>query len=137
MIFSKTTEYAVRILTFMVSHNMALYTAKYLNEKLQIPYKYLTKLMTSLTKSGYLLSVRGREGGYNVNVDPAILTVADIMQAVEGIESFDNCILGLPECSEDNPCAMHTIWEKNKKLFLHTLKTTTIEELTKNEIGQY
>lgn len=137
MIFSKTTEYAVRILTFMVSHNMTLYTAKYLHEQLQIPYRYLSKLMTSLVKNGYLSSVRGREGGYNIKADPSRLTVSDIMEAVEGIDGFKTCVLGLPECSEENPCAMHYVWEKNKEVFVHTLRTTTIAELTTNKIGQY
>ena len=137
MIFSKTTEYAVRVLTFMVSHDMALYTARYLHEQLQIPYKYLTKLMTNLAKNGYLLSIRGREGGYNINIDPTRITIADIMGAVEGIEGFKACVLGLPECSEENPCAMHYVWEKNKEIFIHTLRTTTIAELTKNRIGQF
>jgi Rrf2 family protein len=137
MIFSKTTEYAVRILTFMVSHNMTLYTAKYLHEQLQIPYRYLSKLMTSLVKNGYLSSVRGREGGYNIKADPSRLTVSDIMEAVEGIDGFKTCVLGLPECSEETPCAMHYVWEKNKEVFVHTLRTTTIAELTTNKIGQY
>ena len=137
MIFSKTTEYAVRVLTFMASHKKGLYSARYLNDQLQIPYKYLTKLMTNLAKSGYLLSVRGREGGFIINKDPAGLTIADIVESVEGIESFNACILGLPECSEQNPCAMHYVWEKNKKAFLHTLKVTTIAELTEKRIGQF
>ena len=127
----------MRILTFMVSHNMTLYTAKYLHEQLQIPYKYLSKLMTSLAKNGYLSSIRGREGGYHIKVDPTRLTVSDVMEVVEGIDGFKTCVLGLPECSEENPCAMHYVWEKNKEVFIHTLRTTTIAELTKNRIGRF
>ena len=137
MILTKTTEYAVRILTFMAKNDKQLSSAKYLHEQLNIPYKYLTKLMTDLAKNGFLTSIKGREGGFKITKNPIMITLSDIVEAVEGLESFNACVLGFHECSNENPCAMHFVWEENKKSLLTTLQNTTIKQLTNQEITKH
>ena len=137
MILTKTTEYAVRVLAYMAKEKDQLLSAKYLHEQLSIPYKYLTRLMTDLAKSGYLISVKGREGGFRIIKDLKDITLANIVQTVEGMDSFNACILGFHECSDENPCAMHFVWEENKKKLLHTLETTSLNDLNHINIGRY
>ena len=64
MKLSKTSEYALRILIFMAKEPDKLYTAKQLIEELKVSDKYLRRLMTDLSKSGFIQSLQGREGGY-------------------------------------------------------------------------
>lgn len=138
MILTKTTEYAVRVLTFMASQDdRELFSAKYLYEQLNIPYKYLTKLMTNLAKNGCLTSVRGRDGGFRITKKPNEISLAKIIEAVEGMNSFNACILGFHECSSENPCAMHFIWEKNKEEFIKTLETTSLDDINHMEVGRF
>ncbi len=137
MILTKTTEYAVRVLAYMAKNNEKLLSAKYLHEQLNIPYKYLTQLMTKLAKGGCLVSVKGREGGFRIIKDLKDITLANIIQNVEGMDSFNACILGFHECSSENPCAMHYVWEENKKQLLHTLETTSLNDLNHINISRY
>ncbi len=137
MILTKTTEYAVRVLAFMANSKKSLLSARYLHEQLSIPYKYLTRIMTDLAKNGYLLSVKGREGGYKIVKDLKNISLADIVQSVEGMESFNSCILGFNECSDSKPCAMHSIWESNKKNLIHTLESTSLYDLDYVHIMKY
>ena len=137
MILSKTTEYAVRILSFMAKNNTELNSAKYLHNKLNIPYKYLTRLMTDLVKNNYLISIKGRNGGFKINKELSKITLANIIESVEGMDSFNSCVLGFHECSDENPCAMHFIWEENKHNFVHTLEKTTLLDLCKTNIAKY
>ena len=119
----------------MTNQNRELFTAKYLHEQLSIPYKYLTRLMTRLAKSdnGLLTSIQGRVGGFRINKKPGDVSLAMIIEAVEGMESFNKCILGFDECSDENPCALHLVWVKHKDAFLNTLRTTTLADL--KEVG--
>ena len=137
MILSKTTEYSVRVLSFMAKNNTQLNSAKYLHEQLNIPYKYLTRLMTDLVRNGYLISIKGRNGGFKLNRELDEITLANIIESVEGMDSFNSCILGFHECSSDNPCAMHFIWEENKNNLLRTLEKTTLLDLYKTNIMKY
>jgi Rrf2 family protein len=63
MKLSKTSEYALRILSFMARYPDKLYAARHLVEKLKISDKYLRRLMTDLSKAGFIRSRQGREGG--------------------------------------------------------------------------
>ena len=137
MILTKTTEYAVRVLAYMAKEKGQLLSAKYLHEQLSIPYKYLTRLMTDLAKSGYLMSVKGRDGGFRIIKDLKEISLANIVETVEGMDSFNACILGFHECSSENPCAMHFVWEENKKQLLKTLKTTTLNDISHLNISKY
>jgi len=139
MILTKTTEYAVRILTLMASRKgeKDSFSATYLHEQLNIPYKYLTRLMTDLSKQGFLLSIRGRGGGFKIIKALDEITLADIVEAVEGMASFNACILGFEECSSENPCALHFVWEKNKKNFIKMLEETTLEDIRRKKIRRF
>jgi Rrf2 family protein len=137
MILSKTSEYAVRILVYMAANNEEKYSAKFLYEQLNIPYKYLTKLMTDLAKRGCIESIQGRNGGFRIAKDLKDITLASVVEAVEGVSNLNGCILGFDECSDENPCAMHAFWEKNKANILHIFESTSLQDLANADIARF
>jgi Rrf2 family protein len=137
MIFSKTTEYAVRVLIFMAAKGSDFYSARYLHEKLNIPFKYLSKILTGLVNHGYLISLQGRKGGFKLVDNFEKITVAGIMLAVDGSDKSKDCILGLNNCTDDNPCAMHYFWHENKESIINMMNQTTLERLTSVNIHKF
>ena len=137
MKLSKTSEYALRILIFMAKNPEELYTAKYLIEKLNVSDKYLRRLMTDLSKSGFIRSTQGRDGGYTFAKDIHDIFLYDIIDSVEGMEHLNDCVLGFNECSCSNPCAMHDDWiiirEKLNKVF----RKTKLSDLEFDKILRY
>ena len=136
MILSKTSEYALKVLSFMVTENRELYPAQLLHEKLNIPERYLRRLLTDLTKSGFIASTRGRYGGYFFAKPLDSIYLSDIIDAVEGFDSFNSCLLGVHQCTLENPCAMHRIWAETKEKILKTLTTTNLSDLRKTSISE-
>jgi Rrf2 family protein len=55
-----------------------------LGEAQGIPTKYLESILSELRRAGIVASRRGSEGGYWMAADPAEVSVADIIRAVEG-----------------------------------------------------
>ena len=137
MILSKTSEYAVRVLIYMAANGEEKYSAKHIYEQLNIPYKYLTKLMTDLAKRGCIESIQGRNGGFRIAKKLTEITLASIVEAVDGVSHLDGCILGFSECSDTNPCAMHHFWEKNKQSIIHIFESTTLQDLIRGEIKKF
>ena len=137
MKLSKTSEYALRILIFMAKNPEELYTAKYMIEKLNVSDKYLRRLMTDLSKSGFIRSTQGRYGGYTFAKDIHDIFLYDIIDSVEGMEHLNDCVLGFNECSCTNPCAMHDDWiiirEKLNKVF----RKTKLSDLEFDKILRY
>ncbi|MBK9358274.1 MAG: Rrf2 family transcriptional regulator [Bacteroidales bacterium] len=129
MFISKTSEYALRILTYMALNSETQLSATILFEELRIPKRYLMRLLTDLSKSGFIQATRGRSGGYVFAKPLESIYFSEIIDSVEGLLSYEGCVLGNPVCPIDKPCAMHHIWDKPKLTFLKTLKTTTLADL--------
>lgn len=132
MFISKTSEYALRILTYMALNNETQFSAQNLFNELDIPKRYLMRLLTDLSKSGFIKATRGRSGGYIFARPINTIYFSEIIDSVEGLLSFEGCVLGKTVCPVDKPCAMHKIWEKPKQAFLETVRKTTLADL-KNE----
>ncbi len=103
----KTTEYALKILIHIARDSSKNHSAQKIYEELGIPYKYLGRILTDLSKTGFLAVTRGKFGGYIMAKRPAEVRLAHILMAFEGSDLFDRCMLGNKDCSQANPCAIH------------------------------
>lgn len=127
--FSKTAQYAINALIFMTENAKdESVSASYLHKELDIPYKYLTAIMTKLTKSGIIASERGRYGGFTFSRDPGSIYLINILDAL-GENQSDKCILGRRSCRSQKHCSMHSRWMRPKREFDSMLNHTTLEDL--------
>jgi Rrf2 family protein len=126
MRLSKTTEYAIRAMSYMARQPDELMSVARLAEKLEIPYKYLARLMTQLSQAGLLSSTQGKRGGYRIARPLDQIHLHQIVEVVEGLANYHRCVLGYPSCDDQNPCCMHHLWEPQlagvrKMIYEHTL----------------
>lgn len=129
----KSSEYAIRCLVFMASAECELCTVKCLSTELNIPYKFLGRLMGRLREAGFVESVRGKNGGYHIAQPLNEIRLEQIVDSVEGLESYDRCILGFERCDEDNPCPMHEFWAGPKESIKHMMADVTLAQMVKSE----
>ena len=122
-------------MTFIVQNNTdKLFNAKIISEKLSIPYKYLTKIMSQLVDAKILKSIRGREGGYLIEKEPSEIKIVDILKAVKECLHGTDCLLGIGACNENKKCALHDNWKEPKKSMISMFKNTTLEDISKKTI---
>ena len=129
MILAKTTEYALTVLGFMATRNEALYPAEYLHQKLHIPRQYLRRLLTDLSKLGYIRSSKGRNGGFVFNQDLKEINFYNIINAMEGPDAMKTCLLGFSCCIADRPCVMHNTWTEARSKMIEALTNTSLADL--------
>jgi len=129
MKLSNTSEYAIRILSFMAREPEKKYAAKLLVEKLKISDKYLRRILTSLTKSGIIISTQGREGGYAFQKKIQDIFLSDIIDVTEGMEKYMGCVLGFSECSDSDPCTFHEEWVKARVTMIQSFNNTSLAGL--------
>jgi len=134
MKLNTTSQYAIRILTHIVQNqDIDLFRAKEISITLEIPYKYLTSIMTQLVSANIILSIRGREGGYKLAKEANQIKILDILEAVKECINTKNCVLGIGTCTnDDNKCALHDQWEKPKESMVNMFVNTTLEDLKKS-----
>jgi Rrf2 family protein len=63
-----------------------------------------------LSRARLISARRGPRGGAMLARRPEAVFVNDIVEAIDGAFSQQRCILGLPQCSDGNPCPLHAHW---------------------------
>lgn len=125
-----TTQYAIRILSYIAKNgNDRLYSAKELALELNISYKFLTKIMMKLVKAGFVNSIKGRVGGYELKKEAKNISMIDILKTFDDLDNDNTCILGIGLCDCNNKCALHDQWLKPRDLIKKMYKDTTLDKI--------
>jgi Rrf2 family protein len=129
MNFSKTTSYSLNVLSYMAEHENVRMSAIYLHNQLNIPYSYLRRMLGELSKNRFIRSIKGRDGGYILSRDKSNIFLMEIIEIIEGPDSFDRCVLGFDKCPFNGGCYLHPVWTKMRGDILKILKTTSLADL--------
>lgn len=129
-LYSKGCEYAIRALMVVApTDSEKRFQAKKVCKKARIPESFTRKIFQDLVAAGFLEAVRGPGGGYSLVYSPAEISLLEIIEAVDGKDTFDHCIMGLPACQSTKPCPLHETWSKAKQELVERLESKTLEDL--------
>ena len=105
---TQTTEYALRVVTFLASRaacDKSPSSADEISAATRTPRRYLQRVMQNLTTGGLVESRRGAQGGYLLSRTAAAITILDIVNAVEPVKRICICPLNLQ--SHTSLCPLH------------------------------
>lgn len=139
MVYSKTTEYAIRALTWMaVQPEGVSVGARDISRGASVPYAYIAKTFQVLVAAGILESRRGADGGFCLRKKPSEIRLMDIMKALDDTRQspFSRCAMGLEVCGEANPCPLHDLWAAAKKGIMERLEKNTLLDMA-DLIGRF
>src|SRR6476659_876686 len=143
MMFSTKAEYGVRVMVELgrragadVSCADPISLAE-IAEHDGLPLAYLEHLVARLRKAGLVDSRRGSRGGYLLARSPMEITMAEVVEALEGSIAPIECISERPDgsivCSrESDPshvCPTKLLWTRVRFAIVHTLQETTLADL--------
>jgi len=98
-----------------------------------ISVQYLEQLLNKLRREGLIESVRGPKGGYVLSKDPGSITVADIVEALEGDIRLSHCVSSgkTPgtNCKKTRSCVPKIVWLKLSNAINDCLKSMTLKDL--------
>jgi Rrf2 family protein len=104
---TRRTTYGIRALARMARGSGAVSVAE-LAARDGIPAHFLSLILGELRQRGILRALRGRDGGYELAVDPSTLTIADLVECLGGPLFPFPCLLSKERCRECRgtaPCA--------------------------------
>lgn len=136
---SKTSEYALRAVLVLARHPRGqLVCASELADGLAVPANYLSKILHALSRSGVLVSERGRHGGFRLARPAERTALADVIGPFHEITPRSLCLLGRNRCSDAQPCAAHARWKEVygpvNDFFHHTMVAELLE--TGSEVAE-
>ena len=132
VIFSRSCEYAIQSVLFLAKkEGEKTVLLREISESLDIPYHFLSKVMQLLSRHGIVHSQKGANGGFTLNRSAHDITLADIVEAVDGASYRKSCVLGFPECNAENACPVHNQWKDARSIIETMLGQKDIEQLGK------
>ncbi len=131
MKISTKGRYALRVMTDLSQHIGDEYVSiNEISKRQGISMKYLEMIVGMLHKSGYVISHRGKTGGYKLAKTPVDYTVGSILKLTEGSLSPVACLdCETNECPRADQCVTLPMWQKLDKLIDGYLESITIKDL--------
>jgi len=100
-------------------------------ETQDIPENYLRRLLIELKRGGLVASQKGPSGGYMLARPPARITMADVVEIIEGDYAPVECIEESSSlCPRDNPCPMRDVWRDVRNSVTSILRSVTLQSLS-------
>lgn len=135
VIFSKKCEVGLQAVLFLSTQNPhRLFNAMEVSKEVGQPKEFVAKMLQILTIHGIVGSRKGKNGGFFLAKKPAEVKLIDIVQAIDGLDVFSNCVLGFPGCSKESPCPVHDKWGKLRDEAFKMLSENTLEDLKEKTI---
>jgi Rrf2 family protein len=132
MELTTTTKYAIQILAFMAKQEYDKYSSKFISETLNIPYPYLTKIMTRLAKNSIIFSSKGKYGGFSIIKNLKDIRIIDIIIVFDDVNN-KRCVLLDRDCNFEEKCILHDKWQKPRCEIDNFFVNTTLEELINSD----
>ncbi|MBE0551037.1 MAG: Rrf2 family transcriptional regulator [Ignavibacterium sp.] len=134
--FSKKCEYGLQAVLYLAAKDKnTLCSAEEISANLNIPKEFTSKILQDLTEKRIIISRKGREGGFKLAVDAAHIRLMDIVEAIDGLDIFKNCVMGFQNCNGDKKCPVHKEWTRVVDEACQMLSKQTIDQFSKTEVG--
>ncbi len=129
MILSRSTQYALEIALYIVTHNSDNYIPlSEIAEDLDLSFPFLGKIAQPLVKKGIIKSFRGPYGGVALAKDPKDISHYDIIIAIEGKSYFENCMLRPVKCGNGKNCPIHDFDAGVRENLKQAFKSQTLDK---------
>jgi Rrf2 family protein len=94
-----------------------------------IPIELMAKVLQRLVRRGLLVSQQGTRGGYHLSRAPLQITIADVIQAIEGPVTVTACSTEAGQCDQFSKCNVRDPLYRVRERILAALGECTIAEL--------
>jgi Rrf2 family protein len=137
---SNSCIYAIRGVIYLASlPNQESKTGiKTISKDLNLPAPFLAKILQQLAKQKILISSKGPHGGFSFLKDPRNLTLLDIVNCIDGNDTFTKCIIRNGSCDgngTNSHCALHDDYEKPRTELIKLFSSMSIKELVEKSVN--
>ena len=127
---SKKTDYALIAMKHLALRPLhASSSAREIAEQFDIPTELMAKVLQRLARKGFLTSQQGTHGGYQLARPAASISVADVIQAIDGPLTVTACSSEEHNCDQYSKCNVRDPLWRIKERILLALDACSISEM--------
>jgi Rrf2 family protein len=129
---SKKADYALMAMKHLAQHQRggaASACAREIAEQYDIPIELMAKVLQRLVRTGLLVSTQGTRGGYTLSRPSAAISVADVIEAIDGPFTVTACSTDDHDCEQFQKCSIRDpLWRLRERI-VEALGTVSVAEL--------
>jgi len=135
MYITLEADYSVRIVDAIARSGERM-VAKAIAKQACISQKFALQILHKLTTEGILRSIRGPHGGYEIAKPLEVLSVHDVLRAIEGPIVLNRCLLETNTCTRvpDKNCPYHRVFKELSELVSKKLASISFADVLNAEI---
>ncbi len=123
---SKKTDYGLELMLALArNYSRGPLSLKQIAKEKKLPYKFLSQLALELRWGGLVEAKEGRGGGYFLTRSPQKISVAEIVEVLEGPVEVGYCL----GCPKARACGQKGVWVEVGEKVRETIKGKTLEDL--------
>lgn len=127
---ARLTDYSLVLLTHLARRGQdELVSCSTLADESHIPLPTVRKVLKQLNNEDLVDSKRGAHGGYQLALDPADITIRQVITAMEGPVAITVCSEGPGQCELEPMCGVSNNWQRINEAILGTLDGITLADM--------
>ena len=126
---SKLTDYAILVMVELTRRGEML-SAQAVAERVGIELPTASKVLKMLASHGLLASYRGANGGYRASRAADDISVAEVIEAIEGPVAMTECSVEEGLCSQEDHCGLRGNWQRISLAVKQALQVVSLAEMS-------
>ena len=108
---NRMTDYAILVLGVLHGRPDVLLSSAQIAQHAQLTQATAAKIIKALGSAGLVTTIRGTKGGCQLAMPASAISIADVIEAIEGPIALTACVEGAEEpCSVQQGCFMSGSW---------------------------
>lgn len=137
MWISTRAQYGLRALLEIARAGESI-TLKEVSKRQDISLHYLEQLAANLRRAGFIRSIRGAKGGYQLARPPSSITAYEVVIVMEGSIAPVACVEADHECNASSVCGTQDLWKRVDNVVHDVLSASTLEDLMREaEVSEH
>jgi FeS assembly SUF system regulator len=130
---SKITDYGIVLLVNLArAADESPRNARELAEEVDLPLPVVSKTLKALARHGLLTSQRGAKGGFLLSRDADNISVANMIEALEGPVALTECNLSVGSCAHEIRCQVRDPWQVINRVVHDALNQIMLSDLARS-----
>lgn len=128
---SRLTDYATVVMTCIAAHPAEVLSAVQIADEARLELPTVSKLLKALGHAALVESFRGVNGGYRLARPAGEISLAEIVEALEGPIGMTECGAGEGHCDRESQCGVRGSWQRINNVLDNALRAVSLADMLK------
>lgn len=126
---SRLTDYATAVMTCIAAHPAEVFSAAQIADQTHLELPTVSKLLKTLGHAELVESFRGVNGGYRLARPASVISLAEIVEALEGPIGMTECTVAEGQCDREALCGVRGSWQRINNVLEQTLRGISLADM--------